>query len=113
MPGMALEKPPVPPDVAAQSGGGGGPMPFAGVGGQMADAAAQAPPVVQAFQAVSKVLANMAKLDDTMGPFVERAMAILKSGLEASQQKKASPGGPGPGGPPMPPGAPPAGPMPA
>lgn len=113
MPGMALEKPPVPPDVAAQQGGGSA-MPFSGVGGQMADAAAQAPPIVQAYDAVTKVLANMGKLDPVMGPFVERAQAILKAGLEQVQQKKgAGPSGPGPGGAPPPPQAPPAGPMPA
>jgi hypothetical protein len=115
MPGMALEKPPVPPEVAAQQGGGSA-MPFAGVGGQMADAAAQQPPIVQAYDAVTKVIANMAKLDPAMGPFAERAQAILKAGLEAVAQKKgggAGPGGPGPGGPPPPPQGPPAGPMPA
>jgi hypothetical protein len=77
----------------------------------MADQSAQKPPIAQAYDAVEKVLDNMAKLESTMGPYVERAKAILKAGLEAANQKKASPAAAG--GAPPPPGAPPAGQMPA
>lgn len=74
---MAMEKPPVPPEVAAQ-----GAPPFAQVGGMMNQQAAAGNPLTTAFQAVSKVLEQMAKTSPKMAPFVQRASAILKAGLE-------------------------------
>jgi hypothetical protein len=73
---MAMEKPPVPPEVQAQG------APFAQVGGMMGQQAAAGNPLTTAFQAVSKVLEQMAKTSPKMAPFVQRATAILKAGLE-------------------------------
>jgi hypothetical protein len=76
----------------------------------MADQQAQKPPVVQAADAVEKVLTNMAKTTPEMGPYVERMLAIMKAGIEAVANKGGKGGPGGPGGPV--PQAPPAGQMP-
>ena len=85
---MAMERPPMPPDVQAQMGGGGGETPFAGVGGMMAQQNAAGNPLKNAYDAVERVLTNMVKASPKMGPYVQRAIAILKAGMdEAGGQK--------------------------
>lgn len=98
---MAMEKPPLPPEVAAQG------APFQQVGGMMQQKEAAGNPLTTAFDAVSKVLEQMAKTSPKMAPFVARAQAILKAGIEETMGGKASPGGDQ-----QPPAAPPPGNMP-
>lgn len=106
---MAMEKPPMPPDVAAQMSGGGAP-PFAGVGGMMADQQKAGSPLKTALDATTKLWANAVKGNPKLGPYVERAMAILNAGLQ--EVANAKPGG-GPEGGEVPPAGPQAGQMPA
>jgi hypothetical protein len=101
---QAMERPPQPPGVQAQQGGE-----FAGAGANMADKAGAGNPLTAGIQAVEKVLMNMAKASPKLGPYVERAMAILKAGVEEAAGKQG--GSPEPQG--GPPSGPPAGQMPA
>ncbi len=82
-PPLPMEKPPVPPEVAAQG------APFQQVGGMMGQQAAAGNPLTTAFDAVSKVLDQMAKTSPKIAPFVQRAMAILKSGIEETMGGKS------------------------
>lgn len=87
---MAMERPPMPPDVQAQMGGGGAP-PFAGVGGMMAQNQAAGDPLKSALDMTTKLWANAVKARPKMGPYVQRAIAILNAGLEEVANSK--PGG--------------------
>jgi len=85
MPGpMQLDAPPTqPPEVAGQMGKPSG-APFAGVGQQIAS---QNEPtangaVIAAWQACEKVLNNISKMSPQMAPFVQRAISVMKAGLE-------------------------------
>lgn len=86
---MAMEKPPMPPEVQAQMGGGA--PPFAGVGGMMAQNASAGNPLKSALDMTTKMWANVVKQNPKMGPYVQRAMAILNAGLEEVAGSK--PGG--------------------
>jgi len=118
MPG--LERPPMSPQAQAQMGPPGGPEFGAGVG-QAQQQQGKSPAEI-AIGTVEKIL--MGLQDDTMRPYVQKALATLKVGLAMSQQQgpqskgagappnpNAPPGGPGPGGP-SPQGPPVPGPMP-
>ncbi len=87
---MAMERPPVSPDIQAQlgGGGGGGETPFAGVGGMMAQRDAAGNPLKNAYDGVEKVLTNMVRMNNKMGPYVQRAIAILKAGMEEAGGQK-------------------------
>src|SRR6185437_8748863 len=77
---MPMTPPPPPPEAAGQMGQK---MPFAGVGQLMNQQAAN--PNAQtsaAFEAVKKVLDNMAKQSPKMAPYCKRAIDILQSGVE-------------------------------
>jgi hypothetical protein len=113
-PAMAMERPPVPPDVQAQVGppGGGDAPPFAGVGGLMADKQAAGDPLKKAIDLTEQLWNNASKGNPKLQPYVARALAILKAGME--DVAKGTPGPGGPGGPsenggaaPPPPGPPP------
>lgn len=106
---MAMEKPPMPPEVAAQMAGGGAP-PFAGVGGMMADQQKAGNPLKTALDATTKLWANVVKGNPKLGPYVERAIAILNAGLQ--EAANAASGG-SQGGGEVPPPGPSAGQMPA
>lgn len=109
---MAMERPPMPPDVQAQMGGGnGGAPPFAGVGGMMAEKAAAGDPLKTAIDATEKLWTNASKGNPVMEPFVNRALAILRAGLEEVAKQKGGGGAPPPGPTPVP-AAPGAGQMP-
>lgn len=95
MPGM--DKPPMAPDVQAQGAGGFG----AGVG--QAQAQAGKDPVETAVMTVEKLLGGVT--DETMRPYIAKALASLKLGLAMKQQKQPQSGGMQP--PPMGGGAPP------
>lgn len=90
---MAMERPPMPPDVAAQmgQGGGGGAPPFAGVGAQMAEKQQTGDPLKSALDMTTKLWANAVKGNPKLGPYVQRALAILNAGLEEAAGSK--PGG--------------------
>ena len=108
---MAMEKPPMPPDLAAQTGGGGAP-PFSDVGAQMAAKQQAGSPLKGALDTTTKLWANVVKANPKMGPYVARAMAILNAGIDESTPKPDA-GAPSPGdGGPVPPGPPPPGAMP-
>lgn len=81
---MAMEKPPAPPEVAAQG------QPFQQVGGMMAQQATAGNPLMTAFDAVNRVLTQMAKSSPKMAPFVARAQSILKAGLEEATGSKGN-----------------------
>lgn len=89
-PAMQMEKPPMPPDVQAQMGGGGGGQPFGGLGGMMAEKGA-GDPLKTAIDMTEKLWSNVVKAKPKLGAYVARAMAILKAGMEESAQEK--PGG--------------------
>jgi hypothetical protein len=109
---MAMEKPPMPPDLAAQTGGGGAP-PFADVGAQMGQKQQAGNPLKGALDTTTKLWMNVVKGNPKMGPYVQRAMAILNAGIEESSPKPEGGGAPTPGdGGPVPPGPPPPGAMP-
>lgn len=110
MPGpMAMERPPQPPEVAAQQ------APFSQVGGMMGQQAAAGNPLLSAFAAVSKVIEQMAKMAPPFAPYAQRMMAIGKAGIEEMAKSKggAEQGPPMQGGEAPPPAGPPPGDMPA
>lgn len=75
-----MDKPPMAPDVQAQGAGGFG----AGIGqaqGQMGK-----DPVETAIMTVEKLLTGIQ--DETMRPYITKAMASLKLGLAMKQQKQ-------------------------
>ncbi len=80
----------MPPDVAAQMGGGGpgGGQGFQGVGGMMAEKAAAGNPMKAAIDMTEKLWSNVVKASPKMGAYVARAMAILKAGLEEASGGK-------------------------
>ena len=93
---MAMERPPMPPDVAAQMGPkGGGPPPFAGVGAQMAQQAQAGNPLKLALDSTNKIWAEVIKAEPRMEPFVTRARTILEQGLEVVSKGGGPPGAPG------------------
>lgn len=108
MPGpMQLDAPPTqPPEVSGQMGKPSAP-PFAGVGQQIAS---QNEPsgngaVVAAWQACEKVLNNISKMSPPMAPYVQRAVSVMKAGLEnmaggsPAGSPEKPPAGPEPGAP--------------
>ena len=104
-----MERPPMPPDVQAQLGGGGGGAPFADVGGMMAQKQQAGNPLKSALDTTTKLWMNVVKGNPKLGPFVQRAMAILNAGIEEASPKPdggAAPpsenGGQVPAGPPPP-----------
>lgn len=115
-PGMQMERPPMPPEVQAQMGGGGKP-PFGGMGDMMAEKAGAGSPLKSAVDMTEKIWTNAVKESPTMGPYVARAMAILKAGMEETANAKPGGGAGAPppqgGGAPPPPAGPGPGNMPA
>lgn len=85
---MQMERPPMPPDVQAQMGGGDGGGGFKGVGGMMADKAAAGNPMKAALDMTEKLWTNVVKGNPKLGSYVARALAILKAGLEESAGSK-------------------------
>lgn len=89
------QPPPQPADVTAQSG-----SPNAGIAAMLAQKASQSqgPPgdlsspsaanpqgaLIAQYQAVKKVVEQMARMDENFAPFARRAMAILEAGLGTS-----------------------------
>jgi hypothetical protein len=87
-------------------------MPFADVGKSMGDKGANPQgALMMQMEAVEKVLNNMARMNDKMKPYADRAMSVLKAGMsevsgpsgeakeagpmtaQAPQGEKPSPGG--------------------
>lgn len=78
--GALAMTPPPPPEAAAQMGPK---VPFAGVGQLMNQNAANPDGQTSAaFEAVKKVLDNMAKQKPELAPYCKRAIDILQSGVE-------------------------------
>lgn len=82
---MQMERPPMPPDVQAQMGGG---KPFGGMGGMLADKAGAGNPMKAALDMTEKLWANVVKGNPKLGSYVARALAILKAGLEEGSGEK-------------------------
>lgn len=76
-----MEPPPQPPGVQAQMGGGGAP-PFSQVGGMMAQQQGAGNPLKSALDMTDRMWANVVKTNPKLGPYVQRAMAILNAGIE-------------------------------
>ena len=60
----------------------------------MGDQQAAGNPIKAALDATTKLWENVIRANPKMGPYVQRAMAILNAGIEAAQS--AAPGGGGP-----------------
>jgi hypothetical protein len=89
---MAMERPPMPPDVQAQLAGGGGQPPFSSVGGMMAQKQGAGNPLKSAVDMTSKLWENVVRGNPKIGPYVQRAMAILNAGVEAASGAKTEGG---------------------
>lgn len=78
----------MPPDVAAQMGGGGGGQSFEGVGGMMAQKAGAGDPMKMALDMTEKMWTKVVQGNPKLGSYVARALQILKAGLEESAGSK-------------------------
>lgn len=88
---MQMERPPMPPDVQAQMGGGGG-QPFQGVGGMLGEKQGAGNPMKMALDMTEKVWAKAVQGNPKMGSYVARALDILKAGLEETSGGKPGQG---------------------
>jgi len=84
---MPMERLPAAPDVQAQTGGAGGAAGFSDVGGMLAQRQQAGNPMKSALDMTSKLWTNVVRANPKMGPYVQRAMAILNSGLEETAKE--------------------------
>lgn len=84
---MPMERLPMSPDVQAQMSGGGGGSSFSDVGGMLAQQQKAGNPLKSALDMTSKLWTNVVRGNPKMGPYVQRAMAILNAGLEETAKE--------------------------